>query len=75
MELLINPVRPLHAVKTEPVEMKVFVDRDPIAVQHSVNNWLKANNVTIQHYGQSQSEKNGNFVFIVTLLYTPSPAD
>lgn len=72
MDLLINPIRPLHAIKMEPYEMKLFVDKDPIFVEQSVNNWLKENKVSIQHFGQSQSEKNGNFVFIISLVYSAS---
>ncbi|MGE5521907.1 MAG: hypothetical protein ACM3VS_18435 [Candidatus Dadabacteria bacterium] len=74
MEQTLRAIKPLHAAKAQHCEMKIFIDKDPNAVEGSVNKWLKENRVSIQHFGQSQSERNGNFVFIITVLYTPAEA-
>ena len=52
------------------VKVKMFTHKDPEAVEAMVNNWLHENNVEVQHIGQSQSERNGNFVFILSLFYS-----
>jgi len=54
----------------QAVKVKMFIHKDPEAVEAMVNNWLHENNVDVQHIGQSQSEKNGNFVFILSLFYS-----
>lgn len=53
----------------QPMEVKMFVAGNPNEVENELNDWLQQNNVHIQHIGQSQSEKNGRFVFVVSLFY------
>lgn len=50
-------------------EVKMFVHNNPKDAEKTVSQWLKENDVTIHHIAQSQSEKNGAFVFIVTIFY------
>lgn len=70
MEALLTK-RPVYINNISPaVKIKMFIHKDPEAVEASVNNWLHENNVEVQHIGQSQSEKNGNFVFILSLFYS-----
>jgi hypothetical protein len=50
----------------------MFVYSQPKDAEKAVNQWLKENDVTIHHIAQSQSEKNGSFVFVITLFYLPN---
>ena len=51
------------------VQIKMFVHNNPNDAEKAITQWLKENNVTIHHIAQSQSEKNGSFVFVITLFY------
>ena len=52
------------------LEVKSFVNDHPEKVEQSINEWLHKNNVVVQHVGQSQSERNGKFVFVISLFYS-----
>jgi hypothetical protein len=54
------------------VEVKMFVYNNPGEAEKALSQWLKENDVTIHHIAQSQSEKNGSFVFVITLFYIPN---
>jgi hypothetical protein len=54
------------------VEVKMFVYNNPGEAEKVLSQWLKENDVTIHHIAQSQSEKNGSFVFVITLFYIPN---
>ena len=71
MEATFNTFRSVPATVTEKAGIKLFIDKNPLVVEEKVNSWLKENDVVLQHLGQSQSEKNGNFIFIITLIYAP----
>jgi hypothetical protein len=51
------------------IQMKTFIDHDPVIVENRINDWLASHNVRISHVGQSQSEKSGRFVFVVSVFY------
>jgi hypothetical protein len=51
------------------VQLKTFVHQNIDEAEKAINNWLELNDITIQHIGQSQSEKNGRFVFVISLFY------
>ena len=51
------------------MEVKMFVSGNPDEVQQQINDWLSDNEVEVKHIGQSQSEKNGRFLFIVSLFF------
>lgn len=53
----------------QPMEVKMFSSANPAEVEIEVNHWLQQNKVQVQHIGQSQSEKNGRFVFVISLFY------
>ena len=52
------------------MEVKLFVHQSAKEAENAVNDWLKQNPVDIKHIGQSQSEKGGKFVFIISVYYT-----
>lgn len=48
----------------------MFVCNNPMAAEKEVAEWLASNPVTIDHITQSQSERGGAFVFVLSLFYT-----
>jgi hypothetical protein len=54
------------------LQVKSFVAGDPEKVEQNINEWLRQNNVVVHHIGQSQSERNGRFVFVINLFYSPN---
>jgi len=54
---------------TSSLQVKMFVHGNPIDAEKAIGQWLKQNDVTIHHITQSQSEKNGSFVFVVSLFF------
>ena len=53
------------------LKVKTFISDHPETVEEKVNEWLQQNNVAVHHIGQSQSERNGRFVFVISLFYAP----
>jgi len=51
------------------VQVKMFIHDQPKDAEKAISQWLKENDVTIHHIVQSQSEKGGNFMFVVTIFY------
>jgi hypothetical protein len=51
------------------VQVKMFIHNNPKDAEKTIAQWLKENDVIIHHIAQSQSEKNGSFVFVITLFY------
>jgi aspartokinase len=51
-------------------QVKIFVHKDPMEAEEAITHWLTNNPVKILHIGQSQSEKGGKFLFIISLFYS-----
>ena len=49
---------------------KMFMHSDPETAIKQVNEWLSCTDVNIQHICQSQSEKGGRFIFVISVFYT-----
>lgn len=56
-------------INSSAIQVKMFVNNNPKDAEKAIAQWLKENDVNIQHIEQSQSEKGGSFVFVVTLFY------
>ena len=54
---------------SETVQLKIFVNRDVKEAEKAISQWLAQNDVTIEHLAQSQSEKGGSFVFVMSVFY------
>jgi len=54
---------------TASIQVKMFIHNDPKEAEQSISLWLRQNDVIIRHLTQSQSEKNGSFVFVVSVFY------
>jgi hypothetical protein len=61
-----------YLFNSSAAEVKMFVYNNPKEAEKALSQWLKENDVTIHHIAQSQSEKNGSFVFVITLFYIPN---
>ena len=47
----------------------MFVHHSIDGVEKEVNEWLEQQTVTVCHITQSQSEKQGRFVFVISVFY------
>jgi hypothetical protein len=52
------------------MEVKMFVCNSPQAAEKEVNTWLAQNPVSVSHITQSQSERGGAFIFVLSLFYS-----
>jgi hypothetical protein len=52
------------------MEVKMFVCSNPVSAEKEVAQWLAHNPVTITHITQSQSERGGAFLFVLSVFYT-----
>ena len=68
IQLTQNQARP-YLSDTASTQVKMFVHNNPKDAEKAVGQWLNENDVTIHHVTQSQSEKGGHFVFVITLFY------
>ena len=69
LEIIQNKSQGIMLTETKTTELKLFTSANPEEVQQSVNLWLQENPVQIKHVGQSQSEKNGRFIFVISLFF------
>lgn len=51
------------------MEIKMFVCHNPDTAEENIRTWLQNNNFRIDHLTQSQSEKNGKFLLIISIFY------
>lgn len=71
IQLAPNGTKPF-LLGSSSIEAKMFLFNNPKDAEKAVNEWLKENDVTIHHIAQSQSEKGGQFVFVISLFYIPN---
>lgn len=51
-------------------KVKMFILSNPESAEEKLQEWLQTkHDITIDHVVQSQSERNGRFVFIVSFFY------
>lgn len=51
-------------------KVKLFILSNPEAAEEKLQEWLKTKtDIEIDHIVQSQSERNGRFLFIVSIFY------
>ena len=56
------------------MKLKLFIDESPPLAEQQVNEWLLKSPIEVHHVAQSQSEKNGRFVFVISIYYHTKPA-
>jgi hypothetical protein len=54
---------------TSSLQVKMFVHSNPMDAEKAIGHWLKQNDVSVHHITQSQSEKSGSFVFVVSVFF------
>jgi serine protease inhibitor len=52
-------------------KLKLFVFNDLGEAEKEINQWLQENRFEIKEIVQSQSERNGRFVFVTSIYYQP----
>jgi hypothetical protein len=52
------------------MEVKMFIFKQADNAEPSINEWLKENKVKVQYISQSQCERNGGLLLIVSIFYT-----
>jgi hypothetical protein len=52
------------------MEVKLFIAENPQLAESQINEWLQHSTAKVHHVGQSQSERNGRFVFVISIYYT-----
>ena len=58
-----------YLLESSSTQVKMFIHNNPKEAEKTISEWLKEHDVTVHHIAQSQSEKNGAFVFVITLFY------
>jgi hypothetical protein len=51
------------------MEVKMFVHNSPDSAEKEINEWLPKQNISVCHITQSQCERQGRFVFVVSVFY------
>jgi hypothetical protein len=51
------------------MQVKMLTAASVELVEKELNHWLSLNNVTVQHVGQSQCERNGNLLIVLSVFY------
>lgn len=63
---------PLRKVDNASLKVKLFIRHALDDVERDVNEWMEQNDIRICHVTQSQSEKQGRFVFVISVFYQPA---
>lgn len=48
----------------------MFVADNLPAAEQEVNEWLQSVSAAVRHVSQSQCERNGRFVFVISIFYS-----
>ncbi len=67
--IAVKDEKALPSLQAPVGEVKMFIQKDPLQTEIAVNQWLKHNRVKVTHMSQSQSEKGGNFFFVLSIFY------
>lgn len=51
------------------MQVKQFVSNDPADAARALSEWLDTNDAEVCQLAQSQGEKQGRFLFVITVLY------
>jgi hypothetical protein len=65
----LNGERNKFFVNTGSLQMKMFIHHDLKEAEKAIGQWLQHQDVIIHHISQSQSEKGGQFLFVMSVFY------
>ena len=51
------------------MEVKMFVHNSFNVAEKTINEWLAEQNIKVYHVTQSQCERQGRFVFVISVFY------
>ncbi|HEU4470876.1 MAG TPA: hypothetical protein VFR58_07335 [Flavisolibacter sp.] len=51
------------------LKVKMFIHKDPREAENAIQQWLADTAPVIRHIAQSQSEKGGSFIFVLTVFF------
>jgi len=66
--MYLNGLHP-RTIAEPATQMKIFVHSSLDSVEKEVNDWLATANAELCHITQSQSEKQGRFVFVISVFF------
>lgn len=66
--MYLNGLQPKTKTKTA-TKLKLFVSHSLEEVENDLNEWLAQEGINISHVAQSQSERGGKFVFVISVFY------
>gem|GEM_PF-4504552 len=66
--MYLNGLQP-RTINETATQMKMFVYSSLDSVEEDVNDWLANGNAELCYITQSQSEKQGKFVFVISVFY------
>lgn len=69
--MYLNRLQPTTEAKTM-IRLKMFVRHSLDQLEEEVNEWIEQENIMVRHVTQSQCEKQGRFVFVMSLFYEAS---
>jgi hypothetical protein len=70
MELMIDKKREILCKTPAPMKMKIFSGNSYEQTEVEVNDWLSSHQVMIRHICQSQCERNGKLLFLISVFFT-----
>lgn len=56
------------------MQVKMFVVDNLPTAEQEVNEWLQSVSAAVRHVSQSQCERNGRFLFVISIYYTSENA-
>jgi hypothetical protein len=66
--MFLNVSQPKTEISTV-MKVKIFISHSLDEVENEVNEWMDQSYIRIRHVTQSQCEKQGKFVFVISLFY------
>lgn len=51
------------------MKVKVFIYQSPERMEDEINEWIAREGVCVRHVTQSQGEKQGRFLLVVTVFF------
>lgn len=69
--MFLNELQLLPKTK-DLMKVKLFVSHALETIEQDINKWLAQDGIKVHHVTQSQSEKQGKFVFVVSFFYATS---
>ena len=57
------------------MQVKLFIHHTLEEIEAAINQWMVEQQAIVKHITQSQCEKQGRFVFVISIFYEQAAAD